>query len=416
MVGLHLTSSVHNDTILINTRQGLYARAISGGAWMQQAFPSADVRGLAAHPDGSIYAISNYFGDYWLLGSDHQWSRLEHFDSLANVHSAPYTVGAITVDSAGTLIAIVNSTFFRSTDKGSHWYRNTINFGGKPIVAVTKEGVIFTATNAEGLFRSTDAGHTWDQFNEGIFIPQLFSVAVSANGTVFSGGTKKFYRSTDAGKVWEEPEFPFISSSDAVNAITCYGTSSVIVGVNRTGTYFSSNNGSWWENHSEGLARDTIHAILATPDGPIFVATTSGVYEYSSSAQTWKNVNDGIIQGAILSLTLGADGKVYAGTDGDGVYRTTKRYGTASVVEANEYRSSDLRIYPNPATSELIIHHLQDRERSYRIVVYDLLGNVRLAVAEFQNVLDIKALTAGQYFLYIFTDTDRTILPFSVAR
>jgi hypothetical protein len=70
---------------------------------------------------------------------------------------------------------------------------------------------VYCGTFGRGLWRSMDAGATWQPVGEGIRSPQIMAVAVSraervgAYGVVYAGTEPSgLYRSEDGGKTWQE--------------------------------------------------------------------------------------------------------------------------------------------------------------------------------------------------------------------
>jgi hypothetical protein len=316
------------------------------------------------------------------------------------------------IDSLGSLLGVIRGKFSRYSPNQKKWIVG-FDFPGIDFKMAVGNNLIVVSADTFGIFKSSDGGNTWEQ--DSIRGKKLTSIGVSGN-TIYAGGPQTFYRSTDGGATWEEPVFPFIIGSGVVRAIGCRD-SIVIVGVDRTGVYFSSDKGQTWENHSIGLALDTINQVLLTASGALIVATTSGVYYYDLPMQTWKNVNDGLIFGNVLALALGTDGRVYAGTDGDGVYRSTKTYGSwFNSVPRDEYQPDDISIYPNPASTEITINYFKTgAPEKFKVVVYSLLGEA-LIVENNQINLGVSSLHTGQYFLRIFTDDKIQTLPLSIIK
>lgn len=249
------------------------------------------------------------------------------------------------------------------------------------------------------------------QSNAGMPDKALASVAIGAGDVFFAGGNKRYYRSTDEGLTWTEPIFPFISGSGTVRAIATSGDR-VVFGIDLTGVYFSGDNGVIWENHSTGLALDTIYDITITSTGAVVSATSSGVYLYSAVSQTWKEIGPSVVQRSIRTITEGKDGRLYVGTDGYGVYRTAQVF---SDVASRVSTSSFASIYPNPASREISIYYKSDKPEKFRTIFYNLLGEPLLTSVN-QDVINVTALRAGQYFVRIISDENTSTLPLMIVR
>src|SRR4051812_28341013 len=64
----------------------------------------------------------------------------------------------------------------------------------------------FAGTLDDGIFRTRDAGRTWESVSDGIPHPRVLSVTVSPHGSVVFAGTEpsSVFRSTDDGASWED--------------------------------------------------------------------------------------------------------------------------------------------------------------------------------------------------------------------
>jgi photosystem II stability/assembly factor-like uncharacterized protein len=399
---------ISSTSLYILTPSTLY-RCDDGGEWRSVTVPTGKVMSITATRSGKLVTASLYAGGIaagrvWLLEDNH-WYR-----------QSDEAIKMVASDSAGLMYGIISKMFATSSDDGKTWVRKEAFEGDQFRITLTRDA-IYVASLGGGLHQSFDKGESWQQIKSiGLSNYSLTAIAVAEPTTLYIGGFRKFMRSPDLGETWEKPVFPFISGSENVSAIVAHD-SIVVVGVNKTGIYFSTDYGDIWENHSEGLGLDTINQLLATPSGAVFAATTSGVYEYTPSTQTWANVNDGLLFGNILSLALGADGKVYAGTDGDGVYRSMKTYGSwfNSSVAHDVYLPDDVSIYPNPASTEITIGFRSGKPEKYRTAIYNLLGESILTGSN-EETIDVSALGSGQYFLRVITDDTIQTLPLSIVR
>lgn len=379
------------------------------GPWQTLSISSGKVINLSADPSGRVLAITEniYRGN--------PWTRLWNFDLLqwGERGLRDFLISDISIDSSGTVCAILDTWFRWSTNFGNTWMQSVKFENENCHIAHGKES-IFVLSNTSRISRSIDKGLTFKEVNQGMNDTLLTTIAVS-DSAIYVGGVNKFYRSTNDGQTWDEVIFPFISGSGPIRTIECMGRY-VIVGIDQTGVYFSSDYGQTWENHSKGFPLLIINDLQMSPSGEIFAATPSGVFAYLSADQIWINVNDNIIDGQVFSLTLGKDGHVYAGTDGDGVWRTTKTYGSwqSSVTTSPSFEHA-IHIYPNPASTELKINFNGEAPASYRTTIYNLLGEALLTTTN-ENVIDVKSLRPGHYFLRITADGFERILPLIIQR
>jgi photosystem II stability/assembly factor-like uncharacterized protein len=361
--------------------------------------PNARIDNFIVAPSSTIFASTKNTSVWSYVNST--WSQIPGFG----------VVTAIAVDSANVLYGIGSSKFYTSTDGGQT--AKSLSSVGSGIVglAVGKDGEVLAVSPIDGFFRSTDGGNIWMQLNAGMPDKALSSVAIGAYDVFFAGGNKRYYRSTDEGLSWSEPIFPFITGSGTVRSITTLGER-VVFGIDRTGVYFSSDNGVMWENHSTGLALDTVYDITITSKGDVVCAASSGVYLYSAESQAWKEIGPSAVRRSIRTIAEGKDGKLYVGSDGNGVYRTVQAF---SDVVSQPETSSGITMYPNPASTEVTISFKSGRPEKYRTAIYNLLGESILRGSD-EETINVSSLGSGQYFLRVITDGKIQTLPLSVIR
>lgn len=378
-----------------------------GGGWERLHVPNGNPTQLVASKTGNIFATAD--NGLEMRRPPKLW-RYDH-QSWKQVSLSVGSIPTIGVDSADRLCAMIENTYRWSTDLGQTWTQSAENLQGYSFQLAHSSRTVLLVSESLALYRSTNDGLNFVNDHIGITAPFLSSIAAT-DSVVYAAGSQTYYRSTDQGKSWEEPIFPFIFGSGVVRAISCLGPN-VVLGVVGTGAYFSSDYGMLWENHSEGLT-SVIISLQLTPSGVVLAGTFDGVFEYSPLTKTWKNVNDGVLGGTILSLALGADGKVYATTMGDGVWRTTKTYGTwTSDVPVQGVSEQTVTLYPNPASTEVTIHSLP--VESYRVTIHNVLGET-LSIPTERMPIDVSSLPTGHYYLRISTRGYTKTLPLVVVR
>lgn len=397
--------------LFIASNGSLYSRNIqTGDRWLLRSTPTGRVTQLAVSRPNKLYAgtmqLHNFSGGLWEYDG-FEWQRDTNFPQSSLTELA--------VDSNGTIGAVINNMFVRSTDGGETWSTSLSLLSTIHQFAATKTRHYMLSN--EGIAVSVDRGSSWDLMPIEMKFSSPLSIAVSGD-MVYVGGFANYYRSLDNATSFDTPIFPFITGSGFVRTIDAVGPY-VAMGVDRTGAYFSSDYGLTWENYSDGLAAfDTINQILMTPSRTVFAAANSGVYEFSPTTRTWTNVNNGQVGGIALSLALGADGKVYVGTEGAGVYRTTKTWHTADVNE-HRHNPNTMSAYPNPASSSVVIHLPSTISDECRIVVYNVLGEaLPLTIDRSGSYASIRvaSLPNGRYVARLFDRTQVHSIPFIVQR
>lgn len=231
--GNNVFGAVSSDGGTTWTPFGNQAGSTHGGG---SAAISADGGTIVWAPSDVTPAYSNDNGTTW-----------------TTLSALPKGVQVVSDGSNGNLFYAWNSstgTFYTSSDKGVTWYATTTSL---PVVASWQKSQVTTVTGVQGdiwlatpsgLYRSTNSGWTWSQFDAssvtsansvgfgkaatGAFYPTIY-----VSGTV--NGATALFRSTDAGKTW-------VQINDAAHQ---WGGVSLVVGDPRTfGTVYLGTSGA----------------------------------------------------------------------------------------------------------------------------------------------------------------------------
>jgi photosystem II stability/assembly factor-like uncharacterized protein len=204
-------------------------------------------------------------------------------------------------------------------------------------------------TSSPGGFRKTvDGGATWQPIAGVPLVTtvvrgghvlhltaavQSLAIDPHRSNTVFAGTTRGgIFRSTDAGRSWQrvatehgEPKrepgnaFPYSVLAIVVDPIhhdTVYAASST------GGVLKSTDGGTTWGTTNNGLTNPDMFALAVDPHKPrtLFASTYGGVFISTNGAASWHRDNGGLPAGGVGSFAIDPAGRtVYAGTNGDGV-------------------------------------------------------------------------------------------------
>lgn len=108
-----------------------------------------------------------------------------------------------------TVYAATLAGLYKTTDGAKSWVRIGESLADQMIIAMildrTKQGVLYI-TGRDGVHRSEDGGATWKTINHGFATTNVRSIAQSAtDAKLFYAGTNGsgLYKSKDAGETWE---------------------------------------------------------------------------------------------------------------------------------------------------------------------------------------------------------------------
>ncbi len=259
---------------------------------------------------------------------------------------------------------------FRSVDNGTSWAAVNTGLGALSVQAAATDGSLVLVGTGNGVFRSTNHGANWVSTN---LTSSTFAL-VFADGVLLAGTSAgRIYRSTDAGATWNV----VFDIGRQINALAAGGTN-VFAGIAENGVFRSSNNGINWHNANNGIANTSIIYMAALDTTVVCISSQSRVFRSSDNGATWfersseitpyasgiaalgssffigtsfdlyggvyRSNNDGQSWISVLSLNAGVysiggrDQNVFAGTSGlggYGLYRSTNGGGAWSLAGSN---------------------------------------------------------------------------------
>lgn len=179
------------------------------------------------------------------------------------------------------------SGFHKSTDAGETWVKSPSFPSVTPVHIVVAPGVLYAiATRQEGpgtpglnrpeMYRSTDAGQTWQVVIDLRQIPVSLAVSPSDPKTVYAAlrdGT--IQRSTDAGDTWQKlSSLPNVSSLAIADGAPG-SPETLYAALSGQGIYASTDGGATWAPAVVGFAGISFGEIFLDPQDPerLYVAT-----------------------------------------------------------------------------------------------------------------------------------------------
>ena len=171
---------------------------------------------------------------------------------------------------------------------------------------------VFAGTFDAGLWRSTDAGETFERVGGEIEPAAVTAVGISSHDpdTVWAGTEpSRIYRSTDGGTTWDRLEgltdlpsasrwsFPPRPDTHHVRWIepAPVDRDTWYVGIEAGAFVVTRDGGETWDDRPPGARRDN-HTIATHPDVPerVYSAAGDGYAESQDAGRTWKQRHDGL--------------------------------------------------------------------------------------------------------------------------
>jgi photosystem II stability/assembly factor-like uncharacterized protein len=199
------------------TTMGIFETKTGGGSWTKRMEGMKEVLmvvtlGMDPTRPAVLYAGTSG-GVYKSVNEGAHWEKVNNglVPPETIKSSRALNVTSIQVDpfEPDTVYAATLSGLFKSTDGAASWIRIGLSLPDQMIIAMildrSKKGVIYI-TGRDGVHCSADGGATWKTLNKGFASTNIRSIAQSATDPdLFYAGTNGsgLYRTRDAGETWE---------------------------------------------------------------------------------------------------------------------------------------------------------------------------------------------------------------------
>ena len=235
------------------------------------------------------------------------------------------------------------------------WEQLNGPFGGTGLSFVTNSnGDIFAGADQDqrGIFRSTDAGLTWQPKSTGLYLSnRAFSWLVVDDSSYIVAGTNshigsKVYKSKDNGDSWTE-----IANLGGKN-VAVNDSGHIYVGDTGYAQYSVSKDGGYTWAHYPSPAAFT-NCITFNDSGHIFIGGNYKAYRSTDNGITWTDLGGGMTS-SINSIAINDSGHLFAGnsleySSQSGILRSTDNGETWTAVKQGfrVYASNNIVVNDN---------------------------------------------------------------------
>jgi photosystem II stability/assembly factor-like uncharacterized protein len=320
-----LVIPTQSDGLLAGTASGLYRRKDDGSGW--QRLPGLPdplvVYALAHDASGALYLAGDRPQAFRSRDGGKSWEPLTPLPGETSILALAVSAGGDRL-----LAGTEGQGLFLSSDWGHTW--QPVDEVGQAIVAglwfVSQDGLDAYARTERGLFRTTDGGQTWQSAATNVEDRVDTLTLDPTTGWLYlatSGGY--VYRSRAGSADWELWGQGLARSGTVFTLHMAPGRPGVWFAGAEAGLYRSDDGGLHWQEADQGPGYPSATALAMTPDGTLFLGTADGVYGSVDGGEHWARRSKGLPATNVLSLAVSPaePDLIYAGLGGQGVYRST---------------------------------------------------------------------------------------------
>jgi photosystem II stability/assembly factor-like uncharacterized protein len=333
---------VYAGTSSYNELGGVFRSPDHGRTWDLSiaGLLSLVARGMAVDPSdpGVLYTGIDYLGVFKSIDRGATWERLDLLPANQQI-----LINAILVDPSDPSTVYAGSAFgsgglFRSRDAGTSWEKiDEVPLMVEALAADPRTAGAVWAAGYPGLYHTDDHGETWNRLpvpgGEDIWL-RAFQVDPHDPNVLWAAGTffdalhlrLRLFRSADAGQTWQRRETGLAGTSIPALAVDPANPSLLLAGTD-SGLFRTADAGLTW-TPVPGFSAE-VNAIVAAPTAPTaFYAHLAGfgVQRSANGGTTWTPARRGLAPAPVNTLAVDPSNprQLYAGSQTRGVFAYTE--------------------------------------------------------------------------------------------
>lgn len=292
------------DIVYVGAYTEIYKSTNGGATWTSYSLPGYYAYGLVVDPNSpsTLYATGRvYIGSVYYLGffkstnGGVSWSSLQ----LSNYNGLGYCL-ILDPSNFNTIyvggyyyISSFNPCVYKSIDGGSSFTECSSGFPSQAYyiyslaVHPTNSNMIYAGSYYRGIYRSTDAGGSWDRVSPPNY-QYLYTLTTTqaAPDLVYAGSSDEMYKSIDQGNTWSTTSTGLNGSYFRGLAASQTSATVVYTACNK-GFFKTTDAGANWFDSNYGMNMGSIDGFNSPFSSP------STIYTSYEEMAVFKSVNNG---------------------------------------------------------------------------------------------------------------------------
>jgi photosystem II stability/assembly factor-like uncharacterized protein len=317
---------------------GIYKSANRGTTWQQinNKLFSSYVEALAIDPQNAstVYAGTQYGGVSKSTNSGLSWNSAN-----TGISTSPFIgrhIQALAIDPQNPDILYAAENYggvHKSTDGGASWSPRNNGFPTQTlnvrVVGIDPQNpsILYAGTDGFQSYKSTNGGNAWVPFDS----PKIGVLAINPqNPAILYAGAETGYgavfKSTDAGLTWNRPNGAIAEQQLLSLVIDPQNPSTVYAGM-YFGIFKTTDGGDTWIAANDGLPQNlSVYCLAIDPQNTqtLYAGSWgSGIFRSTNGGESWSAFSQGMPDYIIvraLAVSPSAQKRLYAGTTGLGVW------------------------------------------------------------------------------------------------
>jgi photosystem II stability/assembly factor-like uncharacterized protein len=294
--------------------------------WHRAKLFGADVRALIVDPSDpdTLYLGTSGGEVYVSRDAAKTWSNPRN-----SVEFPGYVVDNLVIDRDGRLWAACwglwgGGVIAVSADGGRTWSRRDAgleDFSVRAIAVDPRDANFVVIGGLSGVYRSTDAGRSWEKISEQINVESL-ALDPRTHDRIYVGTWRQGIRTEDGGKSWKLINGGMVLDTDMF-AITIDRDNPDDVWVATCGwVYNTVNRGDLWTRYRDGFDNRRIHDVEVDPCDrqTVYAGSVAGLYRTHDRGKNWYRVSDESLVVNNIALHPQRPHRIVLGVEGDGIY------------------------------------------------------------------------------------------------